>query len=159
MAMEYERRFLLKNVPDGIPADAWQTIRQGYLAVDRTGEVRIREQGGQFTLTAKKGEGSAREEVELPLSAAQFESLWPLVRDRCLHKRRAEVAWSSATLVIDEYLLPVPFLLAEIEFASEADMQSLPLPDFLGPDVTPIATMHTFPLLIERVKQWQNTGE
>lgn len=159
MAMEYERRFLLKCVPEEIPADAWQTIRQGYLAVDSMGEVRIREQAGQFTLTVKKGEGSAREEVELPLTALQFEALWPMARERSLHKRRAVLPWLTATLFIDEYLHPVRFLLAEIEFASEIDTHSLPLPEFLGPEVTGIATMRTFPLLIERVKQWQIMGQ
>lgn len=159
MTVEYERRFLVKTLPEGIPDNAWQTIRQGYLAIDAAGEVRIREEHGLFTLTAKKGEGSAREEAEIEISAPQFEALWSLARDRSLHKRRYALSMQDATLFIDEYLFPVRFLLAEMEYKNESVMHSLPLPECLGPEVTDIATMRTFPLLIERVKRWQIMGE
>ncbi len=161
MAIEFERRFLLASIPEGIPATAWQTIRQGYLAIDALGEVRLREQQGRYTLTAKSGEGPAREEVEIDLSASQFDAFWPLARERSLHKRRAVLPLSApgATLFVDEYLAPVRFLLAEIEFENERDMNSVDLPPFLGPEVTDIATMRTFSQLLARVKQWQIMGQ
>lgn len=164
MAIEFERRFLLATLPEGIPDTAWQTIRQGYLAIDSLGEVRLREQQGYYTLTAKSGQGAAREEVEMDLTAAQFDAFWPLARERSLHKRRAVLPLSAmsapgATLFIDEYLAPVRFLLAEMEFENEQDMNTVDLPAFLGPEVTDIATMRTFSQLLARVKQWQIMGQ
>lgn len=156
MALEIERRFLLRAIPAMADSAHWHTLRQGYLAIDAVNEVRLRaEAGSGYTMTIKNGSGVAREEVDIPLDVAQFERLWPLSAGRQLEKRRMILPWSNATLFIDEYLKPMHFLLAEVEFTSEEDAAAFQIPDFFGPDVTDIATMRTFPALIERVKAWK----
>lgn len=159
MALEIEKRYLLAGLPPGIESTGWRTVRQGYLAIDTTNEVRLREVDGHCSLTVKNGSGLAREEVELAISQAHFTQLWPLTAGRQLEKRRITLPWSSGTLFIDEYLSPVTFWLAEVEFDSLEAAENFVPPVFVGPDVTEIATMRTLPSLIARLKRWQTTGE
>lgn len=159
MALEIEKRYLLAALPASSGNDVWHSMRQGYLAIEVANEVRVREVDGQCWLTVKSGSGVVRDEVEVLISQAQFEQLWPLTAGRQLEKRRLCLPWASGTLCIDEYVSPLNFLLAEVEFASQAAADSFVPPDFFGPEVTDIASMSTFPLLIERLKRWKATGK
>lgn len=159
MALEIEKRYLLAALPEMSEHAVWHSMRQGYLAIDAANEVRVREVDAQHWLTVKHGSGVARDEVEILISQAQFEQLWPMTAGRQLEKRRMCLPEQSATFFFDEYLSPLNFLLAEVEFASQAAADAFVPPDFFGPDVTEIATMSTFPLLIERLKRWQATGK
>lgn len=155
MTQEIERRFLLRSIPALAYPLIWTTLRQGYLAVDDINEVRLREQQGAYTLTVKNGSGLTRHEVDTALSAEEFARLWPLTSGRQLEKRRAMLPWQNSTLFIDDYYSPVAFLLAEIEFATIDDAHTFAIPEFFGPEVTEIATMRSFPALIETIKKWQ----
>lgn len=159
MALEIEKRYLLAALPEVSENAVWHGMRQGYLAIDASNEVRVREVDGQCWLTVKNGSGVARDEVEILISHAQFTQLWPMTEGRQLEKRRMCLPCPSGALYIDEYVSPLKFLLAEVEFASQAAADNFVPPGFLGPDVTDIATMRTFPLLIERLKRWRATGE
>lgn len=158
MAKEIERRFLLAGLPEGLVVTQWQWMRQGYLAMDAANEVRVRESGDGYQLTVKHGEGISREEVDIPLTQAQFAALWPLAVGRQLEKRRLSLPAKGYDVYIDEYLVPFRFWLAEVEFVSQGAAEAFkPLPYF-GPEVTDIATMRTLPALLERLKLWQSTG-
>ena len=63
-------------------------IEQGYLALDEHAEVRLRRAGGELLLTAKRGHGEVREEVEVPLGPGAFEALWPLTAGKRVRKVR-----------------------------------------------------------------------
>lgn len=64
MAPEIERKFLLDRAPDCLPNCASVRIEQGYLAIAKATEVRLRKADGRRLLTAKRGHGQVREEVE-----------------------------------------------------------------------------------------------
>lgn len=158
MALEIEKRFLVRSLPPDVNDRTWQCLRQGYLAIDANSEVRVRDEDGRYSLTVKKGSGVAREEVDLPLEFAHFSRLWPLTTGRQLEKRRLCLPLGAARLYLDEYLTPASFLLAEVEFTSESDAAAFVPPAWFGPEVTDIATMSTFPALIRRVTEWQKNG-
>src|SRR5215212_6266382 len=104
MASEIERKFVLEAVPPEAAGAAATAIEQGYLAVDRGVEVRLRRAGGEHLLTAKRGHGEARDEVEVKLYAEQFEALWPLTEGRRLRKTRRRVPLAEGLVAeVDRY--------------------------------------------------------
>ena len=64
------------DLPQGTP------VRQGYLALDGDVSVRVRDAGGDHTLTVKGGTGRERVEVERPLEADELAALWRLTEGR-----------------------------------------------------------------------------
>ena len=70
--MEIERQFLIKTLPT-LPTEH-EFIRQGYVALSP--EIRIRQiDNSRFILTIKRGAGLVREELEMEISAQEFDSL------------------------------------------------------------------------------------
>jgi adenylate cyclase len=134
--VEVERKFLVSEPPDLDGTEAHE-IDQGYLALGSGGEVRLRRRGADLLLTAKRGEGLAREEAEVGLDRESFERLWPLTEGRRLHKRRHLVPLGELEVEVDVYSGELEGLVvAEIEFASEEEARSFEPPDWLGEDVT-----------------------
>lgn len=108
MAAEIERKFLLRKVGER----AW--------------------------ITAKRGSGAVREEVEVALAADQFDALWPLTEGKRLHKDRYRVPLDEGLgAEIDVYggALEGP-VTAEVEFDDEAQEGSFQPPSWLGAEVT-----------------------
>ena len=152
MTVEIERRYWMTELPEGLDSAQWCFIRQGYLSIDQNSEVRIRACDGNFTLTVKTGSGLVRQEVEITLSMEDFERLWPLTEGRRLEKRRTEFRRDGTLFHIDQYLQPLDFLLAEVEFSSEAHAEAFNPPDFLGREITEFKSMRDFPDLVASVK-------
>src|SRR5690625_7288152 len=75
---EIERKYLVDNLPPEVSQAAGTKYRQGYLVIDdeRALTVRLRREGDVYRLAIKKGRGEGRTEVELPMSASQFDALW-----------------------------------------------------------------------------------
>jgi CYTH domain-containing protein len=137
--VEIERKFLVTHVPDGVLERATgREIRQGYLAIDGTVEVRVRDDGRQCTLTVKGGHGLTRAETELVLEPAEFAALWPLTEGRRVDKRRHVVDLPDGlVLELDVYAGPLQGLMtAEVEFPSEAAGDAFAPPDWLGEELT-----------------------
>jgi adenylate cyclase len=135
-AVEVERKFLVREPPDlaAIPADE---IDQGYLAIGSGGQVRLRRRGDALLLTVKRGEGLAREEVEVEVDRDVFERLWPLTEGRRLQKRRHTLPLHELEVEIDVYEGDLAGLIvAEIEFASERAAREFEPPAWLGEEVT-----------------------
>lgn len=139
MAQEIERKYLLDDLPDGVDDLMPTPIAQGYLAGDEHVEVRIRARGDDRLLTVKGGHGEVRTEVTVPLTAEQFDALWPLTAGRRLRKRR----WVLPADDIDVEVEVDAFdgdldglLLAEVEFDSVAASRAFVPPDWFGADVT-----------------------
>src|SRR5213592_2161747 len=85
--MEIERKWVPEALPPGDHES--RRVEQGYVALDDAGaEVRVRRAGDELTLTVKSAPGLVRVEEELPLSEAQFDSLWRLTEGRRVVKTR-----------------------------------------------------------------------
>jgi CYTH domain-containing protein len=137
--VEIERVFLLRGLPEPMPAGQVWRIEQGYLppAADEVGVLegrlrRIVHADGtiEHVHTVKTGLGMVRQEVERTLDAAAFEREWPRTAGRRLEKVRTRIAQGDRTWEIDRFL-SLPVVLAECELPSpDAD---LPIPAWLAP--------------------------
>ncbi len=88
MSSEIERKFLLPEAP-AFPSESKAVrIDQGYLAIEEEIEIRLRRTEQERLLTAKRGHGEVREEIEIALAHGQFDALWPLTEARRLTKTR-----------------------------------------------------------------------
>jgi CYTH domain-containing protein/CHAD domain-containing protein len=133
---EIERKFLVAEMPRAESAAA--TIEQGYLALDERGEVRLRRIGDERLLTAKRGHGEVRDEVEVPIDPGAFEALWPLTADRRVRKVRHYVPLGEGLRAeIDVYEGSLDGLrTAEIEFGSREAADAFLPPPWLGTELT-----------------------
>lgn len=137
MSLEIERKFVLAEVPVWLREHPSVSIEQGYVAITDEVEVRLRRAGEERLLTVKRGHGEVREEVEVALSEAQFDSLWPLTEARRLRKTRYLVPVGELTAEVDVFEAGLQGLaLAEIEFPSEAKSRRFDPPAWLGEEVT-----------------------
>jgi CYTH domain-containing protein/CHAD domain-containing protein len=138
MASEIERKFVLEALPPAAASAPASAIEQGYLAVDEEVEVRLRRANGERLLTAKRGHGESREEVELRLYGEQYEALWPLTAGRRLRKRRRRLPLGEGLVAeIDSYEGELAGLLvAEVEFPSPEASRNFQPPAWLGREVT-----------------------
>jgi adenylate cyclase len=116
MASEIERKFLVERVPPDLEITSDVDIAQGYLALGEQ-QVRLRRQADATLLTAKRGHGIVRDEVEVLLPRAAFEELWPLTEGQRLAKTRLTTPVEGGTAQIDVYKGPLAGLIvAEVEF-------------------------------------------
>ena len=139
MALEIERRFLVRS-------DAWrrtagpaQPLRQGYLAASADGvTVRMRLRGtDQAWLTLKAAAdavGLVRHEFEYPIPVADAEALWDLAPHR-LDKVRYGLDVQGGDWVVDCFQGEnAPLVLAEVELASA--QVDLAIPPWCGEEIT-----------------------
>lgn len=73
---ENERRFELNKLPEGIGKAS--TIKQGMICEYDDGYVRVREQDGKYTMTAKYWPDNQESETEI--SKEMFEGIWSKVK-------------------------------------------------------------------------------
>lgn len=134
--MEVERKFLITDPPPLEDSES-RPIEQGYLASGESGEVRLRRDGERQLLTVKQGAGLSREEAEVGVSPEQFDALWPLTEGRRLTKRRHVLPHGGLRIEIDVYGGGLSGLVvAEVEFADEAEARAFDPPAWLGEEVT-----------------------
>lgn len=135
MTTEIERRFLVAESPAGVTAG--EPLRQGYVALDGSAAVRVRDHGGEHVLTVKGGRGLARTEVECRLDAEQFEALWNLTQDRRIDKIRHRIEFGPHTIELDTFLGPLDgLIIAEVEFDSVEQAGIFEPPAWFGREVT-----------------------
>ena len=135
---EIERKFLLDELPAWLERHGSRRISQGYLAIGEEAEVRLRRIDGERFLTAKRGSGETREEVEIPLDPERFDRLWPLTEPRRIGKRRFLVPLDDGHRAeVDVYAGNLGGLVvAEVEFRSEEESHSFAPPAWFGPELT-----------------------
>ena len=137
MALEIERKFLLKNQQWRDVAGVGCLIRQGYLSDQPERTVRVRVSGDQAWLTIKgKTQGIERLEMEydIPVSEA-MQLLDQLCLKPLIEKYRYRIAQADLIWEIDEFLGEnAGLLVAELELKS-ADQQ-FDRPDWLGTEVS-----------------------
>jgi adenylate cyclase len=132
---EVERKFRVAQVPEGV--DAGVALRQAYVAIDGDVEVRIRDAGGDCSLTVKGGHGLERAEVEVAIDAAAFASLWSLAGDRHLEKRRVRVPLGDVVAELDRYEGRLAGLtVVEVEFTDRGAADAFTPPPWFGEELT-----------------------
>jgi CYTH domain-containing protein len=129
---------VLAAMPAEARREAGTAIEQGYLAVDEEAEVRLRRAGDRRRLTAKRGHGESRQEVEVELASDPFDDLWPLTAGRRLRKTRYRVPLGGDLVAeVDRYEGELAGLVvAEVEFRSEEAAHGFRPPPWLGREVT-----------------------
>lgn len=120
MAIEIERKFLLRNDDWRAEADSGTRMRQGYFAGPRRASIRVRVEGESANLNIKSAElGIRRLEFEYPVPLAEAEEMLdslcekPLVEKTRFRVRHAGTDWEvdvfageNAGLVVAEIELP-----------------------------------------------------
>ncbi|MCG8604207.1 CYTH domain-containing protein [bacterium] len=138
MPQEIERKFLVNEAPPHLNKYRYREILQGYVTeADARVEVRVRKQWGQCYLTLKSGTGLQREEVEIEITASQFNLLWPLTENRRIRKVRYEIPYQETLIELDIYADPLDRLMtAEIEFENQRHSTAFVPPAWIGDEVT-----------------------
>lgn len=121
--MEIERKWMVKDWPQGLPLKEEFSMRQGYISVHPT--VRIREEaltGGktEHILCFKSAGGLAREEIERNIDPQLFQELEQKIIGKPLIQklRRSYLLPDGAVLEVNhvDEGLPTEFWYAEVEF-------------------------------------------
>lgn len=133
--MEIERKFLIKQLPDGIGTFESVEIEQAYVSRDPV--IRVRRAGERFILTVKGRGRMEREELNLPLTAEAYVRLAAKAEGTVIRKRRYLIPFGSYTIELDHFTSPREGLwLAEVEFPSREEALAFTGPDWFGEDVT-----------------------
>jgi len=157
MALEIERRFLVRSDAWRSSAGSAQPLRQGYLAASADGvTVRMRLRGSdQAWLTLKAAAdavGLVRHEFEYPIPVADAEALWDLAPHR-LDKVRYALDCPGGDWVVDCFQGEnAPLVLAEVELASaQADLL---IPPWCGEEITGESRWSNAVLAQHPVQSW-----
>ena len=138
MALEIERKFLVKDDCYKKRAYSSSRIAQGYICSGRGRTVRVRIRDGKGYLTIKgpadvKGLGRYEWEKEIPLQEAQ--ELMKLCEPGMIDKTRYLVRSGKHVFEVDEfYGENEGLVVAEVELGSEEEAYEKP--DFVGEEVT-----------------------
>ena len=127
-AVEIERKFLLRALPEMPEPLEVLEVEQGWLPGERLRERLRRTRRGEklaYFRGVKLGQGVRRIEIEEPTTRELFESLWPLTEGCRIRKRRHVVGEGRLVWEVDEFL-DRPLVLAEVELASAATRPELP---------------------------------
>jgi adenylate cyclase len=135
MALEIERKFLLKTLPDltGCPVSR---IVQGYLRADEHASVRVRIRDEHARLTVKGAQkGYTRSEFEYEIPVDDARSLLGLTVGGLIEKQRYIVPIAGREWELDVFAgANAGLVVAEIELDSEQD--ALELPDWVADEVS-----------------------
>ncbi len=134
--IERERKYLVARVPQ-LP-ESGVALRQGYLAIDGTVSVRVRDAADDgATLTLKAGRGAVRTELEWSLTDEQFAAAWEQTRGRRISKTRYRLPTDGAVVELDIFHDDLDgLILAEVEFESDDALAAFRPPEWFGPEVT-----------------------
>lgn len=136
MAIEIERKFLVKD-------DSWKdtvqkslVCKQGYLVSDRNSTVRIRVMGDRAYLTIKGATyGLSRSEYEYEIPVIEAEGMLQFCADLPVEKTRHYILHDGMTWELDVFeAANTGLIMAEIELTSED--QDFAVPDWAGKEVS-----------------------
>lgn len=138
--LEIEKTFLVKKIPDDLSSYNSHQIKQGYISLSSPA-LRIRQKDNKFELTKKiplkAGDWSSVEEINIPLTEAEFNKLW-LLTEKSLEKIRYEIPLHDNLIAeLDVFRGELEGLsFVEVEFISEDQMNLFQKPDWFGKDIT-----------------------
>lgn len=155
MAIEIERKFLVKS-------DAWrgqvesrELMRQGYLTGGSRCSIRARVAGDQAWLNIKaKRSGMTRLEFEYPIPVTDADQILnELCNGPLLEKYRHRISVGSLVWEVDEFLgSNAGLIVAEIELPTETT--EFARPDWLGEEVTEDERYYNFNLAQKPYREW-----
>lgn len=138
MAIEIERKFLVKGTSYKTQAFSYYDILQGYIAHENGRSVRVRITDKEAILTIKgpsDGKGMSRYEWNHLIPVDEARELFELHQSGAIEKRRYLVHSGPHVFEVDEFHGDNEGLvMAEVELSSESE--SFIKPDFIGKEVT-----------------------
>lgn len=138
MAIEIERKFLVKNDSYKEKAFGHNHIQQGYLCSsnERTVRVRIRDERAYLTIKGPTPKGGLHcFEFEKEITYEEGKQLMRLCESGIIDKVRWLVDFGSHTFEVDEFLgANEGLVMAEVELTSPEE--HVDIPDFIGQEVT-----------------------
>ena len=157
MALEIERKFLVKDDSYKQMAFSYSRIAQGYIcsARGRTVRVRIRDEKGYLTIKGPSEEGGLfRYEWEKEIPLADAKELMKICEPGMIDKTRYLVPSGNHTFEVDEFYGDNEGLVvAEVELNDENEVFEKPL--FIGEEVTGIAKYYNSFLMKYPYKDWK----
>ncbi len=134
-ALEIERKFLVKKLPEDLKQYECRQLEQGYLCIEPV--VRIRRSDDTYTLTYKGKGLLVREEYNLPLTKEAYEHLKPKADGILITKKRYKIPYQSYMIELDIFEgCFAGLMLAEVEFSSASEAESFVPPAWFGEEVT-----------------------
>ena len=158
MAVQIERKFLLKNTHWKQYAKSWRDYSQGYLTTPGgKSSIRVRICDDRAWLNIKSatlGMQRAEFDYEIPLQDAQ-EMLNTLCLRPVIKKRRYYVPYSQHTWEVDEFGAEnAGLVVAEIEL-SDVD-EAFDLPEWVGREVTDDPRYYNVSLVDYPYSEWKH---
>jgi CYTH domain-containing protein/CHAD domain-containing protein len=134
--VERERKWLVATMPD-LPDDGVR-MAQGYVAIDGTVSLRVRDAGAKGrTMTLKGGSGATRTEIEWKIGVDRFDAAWALTGERRVEKTRYRIPLGDHTAELDVFEGRLAGLVVvEVEFDDQATMSGFDAPEWFGREVT-----------------------
>ena len=155
MAIEIERKFLLKSRAWMAAVTRRQRIRQGYLSNSGKTSIRVRLIDDGATLTIKMAvSGVSRHEFEYPIPAADGEALLRACVGSLVVKTRYSVPVGTLTWTIDVFEGENAGLeVAEVELEDEG--QRIDMPPWVGEEITHDRRFYNADLALEPYTKWR----
>tara|TARA_B100000073_G_C23606821_1_gene522791 strand:+ start:137 stop:616 length:480 start_codon:yes stop_codon:yes gene_type:complete len=154
MALEIERKFLVKNDSWKIHAKHQTIIEQAYFA-SKSNEwiIRIRSENNKFSLNFKKHiKNFTNYEFEYEIPAEDGQTIINNLKNR-IKKKRYYLLIKEKEWIIDCFEdHNYPLVIAEIELKTEEE--NFELPPFVSEEVTGIKDFSNFQLSTRPFKQW-----
>jgi len=133
--MEIERKFKVRQLPEGLDAYQKRRIEQAYLCTDPV--IRVRRSDDAYYLTYKGPGLLVREEHEFPLSEEAYRHLLAKTDGNRIAKDRYLIPWAGKTIELDVFDKPfAPLVIAEVEFSSEEEAAAFQPPAWFAEEVT-----------------------
>ena len=137
MALEIERRFLVRGEEWRLIAEKGKGLRQGYLASSVGGwtiRVRIIAQEEAWLTLKKQAKGIANHEFEYLIPLHEAESIWELITHK-LTKTRYELNLKGGNWVVDTFHgKNSSLVIAEVELST--DKENFQKPTWCGEEIT-----------------------
>ncbi len=156
MAIEIERKFLVKNEQFKLAAHKKVRIIQGYLSSVPERTVRVRTKGEKAFLTIKgigSESGASRYEWEQEITVDDAKALLLICESGVIDKTRYLVAQGEHTYEVDEFRGDnLGLIVAEIELKSENEIFTKPA--WLAEEVTGDVKYYNAMLMKQPFTQW-----
>ena len=137
MALEIERKFLIKKLPMDIEQFSHKEIIQWYFNDPTTGKsIRVRHIWDTYKVTRKKGFWLVREEIEVDINKDEFDQLRREVENHFLEKTRYEIPYQWLIIELDVYKNLQWLKTAEVEFTNKRDAKKFEAPEWFGEELT-----------------------
>jgi adenylate cyclase len=156
MAIEIERKFLLKSDAWRAHVESRELLRQGYLSAGSACSIRARIAGDQAWLNLKaKRSGMTRLEFEYAIPRADADQILDeLCTGPLVEKYRHRIPMGDLVWEIDEFLgANAGLIVAEIELPTEET--GFDRPPWLGEEVTEDERYYNFNLAQKPYREWR----